>query len=180
MFVVATAGLPGSGKSTLARALGRALAAPVFDKDRVRAALYAPDHVEYSREQDDLVCAALHALIALEARRGLRPAVVLDGRTYSLRAQVDALGAAVREAGAELVLFHCVCSPQVAARRVETDRGTHPATDRGPELVHRVAERFEPLEVPHRVLDTEHLSPLQALTAALAHLAERGLPVAAR
>ena len=54
MPIIALAGLPGTGKSTLARALSTALDAPVFDKDAVRAALYAPDRIEYSREQDEL------------------------------------------------------------------------------------------------------------------------------
>ena len=52
-MVVIMAGLPGSGKSTVARALAERLPATVLDKDVIRAALFAPAHVEYSRVQDD-------------------------------------------------------------------------------------------------------------------------------
>ena len=42
MTLIALAGLPGAGKSTLAHVLAAELGAPVFDKDTVRAALFAP------------------------------------------------------------------------------------------------------------------------------------------
>ncbi|MBI5432093.1 MAG: AAA family ATPase [Planctomycetes bacterium] len=188
MFVVAFAGLPGSGKSTLARALGLALGAPVLDKDRVRAALYEPGLVEYASEQDDIVCAAIHTVVREEARRARYDTVVLDGRTYARRAQVDALLGLVRELRAELVVFHCACSLETAERRVarnavqDATRGVanaaaqpaaHPAANRGPELVRALHASFEALMVPHRVIDTELLSEDEALAYVLAHVAER-------
>ncbi|MCK6449175.1 MAG: ATP-binding protein [Planctomycetes bacterium] len=176
MFVIAFAGLPGSGKSTLARAVGRALGVPVFDKDRVRAALFGPDHVEYSRDQDDDVSAALHALVVREARRRRRSVWVLDGRTYSRRAQVESLARTAEEAGATLILFHCVCSAACAKSRVVAESGTHPAANRTAELVDDVASRFERIELPHCVLDTERRAPSDVLADVLAHLAERGVP----
>lgn len=52
-MIIAMAGLPGVGKSTLARALAARLDAVVLDKDRIRASLFPPSHVDYSRDQDD-------------------------------------------------------------------------------------------------------------------------------
>jgi adenylylsulfate kinase-like enzyme len=54
---VLLAGLPATGKSTLARALAERLeGAAVLDKDRVRAALFPGDMVDYTTEQDELPC----------------------------------------------------------------------------------------------------------------------------
>jgi len=61
--LVAFAGLPGTGKSTLARRVASELGAPLFDKDRVRDALFGPDHVAYTREQDDFVVEVLFQAI---------------------------------------------------------------------------------------------------------------------
>ena len=40
-------------RSTVARSLTERLPATVLDKDTIRAALFTPAHVEYSRVQDD-------------------------------------------------------------------------------------------------------------------------------
>jgi predicted kinase len=170
MRVIAVAGPPGSGKSTLARGLARRLDAPLFDKDRVREALFGPDHVEYSREQDDLVCAAIHAVVRGEARRC--EVLVLDGRTYSRREQVDALVAVAGEIGAELCMLLCTCSAETAARRVAADRerGSHPAANRSPELALEVHASFEPLVIPHHIVDTDALDGDAAVEFALACL----------
>jgi predicted kinase len=170
MRMIVVAGPPGSGKSTLARGLARRLDAPLFDKDRVREALFGPNHVEYSREQDDLVCAAIHAVVRGEARR--REVLVLDGRTYSRREQVDALVAVADEIGAELHVFLCECSAKTAARRVAADRerGAHPAANRSPELARAIQEAFEPLALPHHVVDTDALDGDAAVEYALACL----------
>lgn len=47
------AGLPGVGKSTLAGALATQFHAVVLDKDRVRAGLFPPSHVDYTPDQND-------------------------------------------------------------------------------------------------------------------------------
>lgn len=47
------AGLPGTGKSTVARGLAKKTAGCVLSKDEIRAALFAPDDIEYSTAQDD-------------------------------------------------------------------------------------------------------------------------------
>lgn len=171
MKLLAFAGLPGSGKSTLARALAAELGAPLLDKDEWRARRFAPEEIEYSRAQDDLVMAAIHAEVEALAARGAE-AVVLDGRTYSRRAQVEALRALAARVGAELVLIECVCALAVAAERVARDRarGTHPAANRGPELLARLAAEAEPITGPKFVLETGSETPETLLARLRAHL----------
>lgn len=160
MKLLAFAGLPGSGKSTLARALAAELGAPLLDKDEWRARMFAPEEIEYSRAQDDLVMAAIHAEVEVLAARGAE-AVVLDGRTYSRSVQVEALRALAARVGAELVLIECVCAREVAAARLAQDRarGAHPAANRGPELLARLAAEAEPITGPKFVLETGSEAP---------------------
>ena len=88
-MIVLMAGLPGTGKTTLARELVHRSEGALLSKDEIRAALFAPDDIEYSARQDDFVMEVM-----LEAARFLlqnNPArkIFLDGRTFSRRYQVD-------------------------------------------------------------------------------------------
>ncbi len=86
-MIVMMAGLPGTGKSTLSRILAQRLSGAVLDKDIIRAALFPPTHIEYSRTQDDF-CQEIMlqtATYLLEKHSSLF--VFLDGRTFSLRYQ---------------------------------------------------------------------------------------------
>lgn len=165
MRLLAFAGLPGSGKSTLARMLAAELGAPLFDKDEWRARLFAPGEIEYSRAQDELVMARIHREVEALAAAGRTPEVVLDGRTYSRAEQVAALRALAQRCGAELVLIECVCAPEVARARLERDRtrGGHPAANRGPELLARLAAEAEPITGPKFVLATDSEAPERTL-----------------
>lgn len=147
MLILALAGLPGVGKSHVARALAERLELPVFDKDRVRAALYGPRHVTYTRAQDDCVIELLEqAVRTLGDATGAR-GVLLDGRTYTRGADVLRLRAFTAEVGAELVLIECRCAPAVARERLRSDRERGaPAANRGPELHDRLARRAEPID----------------------------------
>jgi predicted kinase len=53
MMLVVMAGLPGTGKSRLATGLAQALPGVILDKDRIRAALFPPEEIEYSLPQDN-------------------------------------------------------------------------------------------------------------------------------
>ncbi len=86
-LLIAMAGLPGTGKSTLAAALADALPAVVLDKDKLRAGLIPPDKVEYSRAQDDYIFELLLKAAEFNLNRGRH--VILDGRTFTRRYQVD-------------------------------------------------------------------------------------------
>jgi len=165
--LIALAGLPGAGKSTLARALAAELGAPVFDKDTVRAALFGPDRIEYSREQDDLCWELTLRAAAWELARRRPACAILDGRTYCRAGQVEALRTFAARAGLRLLLVECTCGEAAACERLAGDAaaGRHPAADRGPELHRRLRAEAVPIEGPKLVLDTERLSLDEQLAA---------------
>jgi len=156
--LIALAGLPGTGKSTLAAALAARLRWPVLDKDSVREHLFG-SAVDSSREQDDRAMAAVYDEAEARLAAGAE-GVIVDGRTFTRRAAVDALIAAAARADAALLVVECRCAPAVARARLAADvaAGRHPAGNRGPALHDRLAAEAEPLAVPpparHLVLET--------------------------
>ena len=118
-MIVMMAGLPGTGKSTVARALAERIKGAVLDKDVIRAALFAPSHIEYSREQDDF-CQAI-MLQAAAYLLGKNPSlhVILDGRTFSRRYQRERVFEFCSRLGTRWAILECVCSEQIALRRLE-------------------------------------------------------------
>lgn len=158
LTVVVLAGLPGTGKSTLAARLAEALDAPLFDKDRVREALFGPRHVRYERVQDDFVVACLVEAARHAAQSGLSRFAILDGRTFSAAGQLAELRAALAERGLAQRTIELTADPATARTRVEAQRG-HPAADRGPELYDRLAARAVPIPGPKLVLDSAALGP---------------------
>lgn len=147
------AGAPGSGKSTLATALASRLSAAILDKDRVREALFPGVLTRYTAGQDDLCMrAVLDAASYLTREEAIR-FIFLDGRTFSRRAQIDAVLAAAAQAGARWRILHLSCAEEVAIERL-TQSGSHPARNRTPALYRRIARAFEPIPYPALALDT--------------------------
>ncbi|MCY3004076.1 MAG: AAA family ATPase [Planctomycetota bacterium] len=169
MRLVALAGLPGTGKSALAKELAAALGAPVFDKDVLRRELFGAQ-AAYSPEQNDAAVRKCHEA-ARAAFAGGASDVILDGRTYARREQVEALRSFAREVGAALVLVELRCEAEVAKRRIEVDRerGAHLAPDRSSELYERLARLAEPLEA-ELVLDSTSLGPEELARRVVEHL----------
>ena len=130
----------------------------MLSKDVVRARFFG-DAVDYSREQDDRAMAALYEEAAALLAGGA-PGVLVDGRTFTRRAAVDALVAAAAVAGARLLVVECRCATELARERLARDAvaGGHLAGNRDPELHARLAAQAEPLAlppgVPHVVVDT--------------------------
>ena len=170
-MLIVMAGLPGTGKSTVARRLSQILQAPVLDKDAIRAALFRPEDIEYSRQQDDLcVEIALQVAAFLLRRRQNRP-VILDGRTFSRSEDVTRLLDAAQAMSAQVVFIECICSEETALQRLEQDQitGTHPAKNRGIALYRHLRATADPLTTPHLTVNTEE--PLDdVITACLAYL----------
>jgi predicted kinase len=171
-MLVALAGLPATGKSTLAAGLARRLGAVVLGKDRVRAALFPPPALDYSREQDDVCMTAIFAAADQVLRTSPAQAVILDGRTFLRAYQVRDLFALAAAVGQPPRIIECVCDDEIARARLKDDRaqGAHPAGNRTFDLYRRLKAAAEPLEVPRLVLDTGKLSPEECLARCLAYL----------
>lgn len=162
-MLIVLAGLPGTGKSALAAMLAPALSAVVIDKDVVRCALFPRDAIEYTAEQDDFVIGLmLETAGYLFGKMPARP-VILDGRTYSRRYQLEAVrGWAVR-AGVPCRVIECVCSDGEAVERITRQMASHPAKNRTPELYWRQKAAWERIPEPKCVVDTEQ--PAEACAA---------------
>jgi predicted kinase len=168
--LIAMAGLPGTGKSGLAGRLAAKLRGIVLNKDEVRAAMFPA--IDYSREQDDAVVAAIYA----RAHRILCTTgepVIIDGRTFSRAYQVRDLFRAAETIGTEPRIIECLASDGVVRERLERDQacGEHPAKNRTFQMYLEVKTRAEPLTVPRLTLDTGRLSFEECVDRSLEYLA---------
>jgi predicted kinase len=170
--LVGMAGLPGTGKSTLARLLAKELGAAVLSKDEVRAALFPPPSLDYSREQDDLCMEAIYRAAQYTLRSNPSLAVIIDGRTFLRAYQIRDLLALAQSVGQSPYVIECVCGDEVARRRLEEDlkEGRHPAMNRTYELYQSLRSEAEPISMPHLILDTGKLGVEKCVRDALAHL----------
>src|SRR5689334_14318867 len=109
-MLIAMAGLPGTGKSTLAQQIARALSGAVLDKDTLRAVLFPPALIEYSTEQDDFCMSLLFQTAGYILRKDPHQYVILDGRTYSRRYQVEAVKEVAARLKTQLKIIECICS----------------------------------------------------------------------
>ncbi len=156
-MIVMMAGLPGSGKSTLARAIARRLPGTVLDKDVIRAALFGPDHIEYSQAQDDFCQEIMLQTAAYLLGKNPAVNVLLDGRTFSRRYQRERVFAFCSEWGARIAVVECVCAPETALKRLEEAvlKNSHLAANRTMELYEQIRTAWEPIDSPKCVVDTD-------------------------
>jgi predicted kinase len=174
--IVQLAGLPGTGKSTLAAELVRRLAghALLLDKDRVRHALFGPQHTLYTREQDDFCVRTMFRAAAWHLHRTPSTVVLLDGRTCSRAYQLTQVRRLAARTRQPLRLIECICTETTIAQRLHADtaRGTHPAANRNIELYRRLHANAEPIPDPTLRLNTE--APLsECADRALSYLRHR-------
>lgn len=157
-MIVAMAGLPGTGKSAIASRLRQELPAAVLDKDRIRAALFAPEQIEYSTAQDDFCLEIMLTTAAYLLTRDRAQHVILDGRTFSRQYQIARLDRFAAEHNVLLKIIQCVCSDEVARQRLTQDvaDGTHLAGNRDFSLYLTIKAHFEPIREPKLVVDTDN------------------------
>ena len=136
--VVALIGLPGAGKSTVAAALEHELGLRRVCRD----AMFP--RCEYSFVEKR--AAFRTVLLAVEINCLLGEATVIDGMTFSRRADFDELHARAERHGYDVLPLFIDCPSALARERIARDlvERVHPARDREPELVDRVARLFDP------------------------------------
>ena len=163
------AGLPGTGKSYLARAHAPRLSAHVMDKDRVRDALFGPERIEFSTDQDDLVVSLMLQAAAHIWWKDERATIILDGRVFSKNAQLKQVTDFAERLGQRWRVIECVCSEGTAKLRIAQDQqsGAHPAANRTGTLYDAVKSRFEPIPEPKIVVDTDKMVDVDELVRAI-------------
>ena len=161
--LIVFAGLPGSGKSTLATALAADLQAVLLNKDVLRAALFAPEQVEYNSRQNDFCMDVLYQLVGYHLRHFPERTVIIDGRTYSKRYQVETLLEWVKQWGCEFYVLECQASLETLVKRVESDKESHLAKDRTVEMVRQAYEHWEQSNYPRLIVNTDKLNLAEAI-----------------
>ncbi len=152
-MIILMAGLPGTGKSTLAEALAVELSGTVLSKDKIRHAIFAPRHVEYSTEQDDFCMELMLQAAAYILKKDADRFVFLDGRTFSRRCQVERVIDFANGLGQAWRILECVCSEETAKTRLSNPLD-HPAQNRDLSLYREVKRRFEEITAPKMIVDT--------------------------
>ena len=156
-MIVMMAGLPGTGKSALARILAQRLPGAVLNKDTIRAALFSPPHIEYSRPQDDFCQQIMLDTAAYLLEKNSSLVVFLDGRTFSLRYQRQRVIEFCSQRRIDWRLLECGCTEATAVDRLQRALAeqTHPAMNRTPELYHQLRQAWEPIDLPKLLVDTD-------------------------
>jgi predicted kinase len=141
-LIVALIGLPGAGKSTVAQAIESRLGIRRVCRDEIRRAMFPRCDYSFVEKR----AAFRTVLLALEINCLLGEASVIDGMTFSRRGDFDELHARAERHGYDVLPLFIDCPPALARERIARDliERAHPAADREPELVDRVARRFDP------------------------------------
>ena len=155
-MLILMAGLPGTGKSTLARELARRTQGCVLSKDEIRAALFPPETIEYSTQQDDFVMEIMLQTASYLLRQNPDRKIFLDGRTFSQRYQIDRVQQLASELRQPIRILECVCSQESARTRLQAPNPSHPAQNRTFDLYLEVKSRFEPIIHPRTIISTDH------------------------
>ena len=151
------AGLPGTGKSTVARELAVRTAGRALSKDEIRHAIFRPEEIEYSSRQDDFCLQVMLEIAGYLLARNPARTIILDGRTFSRRYQIENVIAAAARLHQPWRILECVCSDETARHRLAVDAKSeaHPAGNRDYQLYLEVKARFEAITHAKTVIDTE-------------------------
>jgi predicted kinase len=171
-MLIAMAGLPGTGKSTLAQHLADACAGIVLSKDSIRAALFPVAQIDYSARQDDFCMSIMFQVASYMLQNDRSLYVILDGRPFSQKYQVEALDQLAEELRTPLKIIECTCSDETALKRLEdkaTKGAKHLAGNRDYNLYLTIKARFEPIREPKLVVNTDD-DLAQCLASCLAYV----------
>src|ERR1700723_1125252 len=155
-MIVLMAGLPGTGKTTLAREPAGRMRGRVLNKDEIRDALFFTDEIEFSSRQDDFCLQVMletaHQLLRLDPNRF----ILLDGRTFSRRYQIDNVVNAASALHQAWRIIECVSGEEIIKQRLDEQSawGAHPASNRDFKLYLEVRSKFEAITLAKTVIDT--------------------------
>jgi adenylylsulfate kinase len=127
----------------------------VLDKDAVRAALIPESQLVYTTPQDDFVVQVMLSTAEYLLRGNPELVVLIDGRPFSRKYQVDTAVSYAEKIGAPWRLIECVCGEELALRRIKEDRDQHRAKNRDADLYRAVKAKFEEIVRPKIVVQTE-------------------------
>jgi predicted kinase len=169
-MIVLMAGLPGSGKTTIAREVAKHTSGRVLSKDEIRHAIFLPEEIEYSSQQDDFCLQLMFETAGYLLSRTPSGVALLDGRPFSRRYQIENVIAAAAKLHQPWKILECVCSEETTKHRLEADAAanSHPAGNRDYQLYLEVKARFEAITHAKAVLNTDeplHDSVQRALDA---------------
>ena len=167
--VVALIGLPGAGKSVVARALADQLGLRRVCRDTIRHAMFPQCAYTFAEKR-----AAFRAtLLALEINCLLGESTVIDGITFSRRADLVRVDTTIRRYGFTPIPIYLDCPPAIAHDRIarEVERNKHLARDRTPDLVYEVQARFDP-PPPNALVINATLPPAEVCRIAVEAVAQ--------
>ncbi|MGA8482306.1 MAG: ATP-binding protein [Chthoniobacterales bacterium] len=164
------AGLPASGKSTIAVQLSARLGAVLLSKDKVRATLFPSELIEYSSSQDDFCIEIILQAAGYILERNPSSIIIIDGRTFSKRSQIQRIEAAAEHFHTKLKIIECVCTDETAQRRIAQDKGKHLAANRNFDLYLRLKADSDPIELPKLILNTDRAGLEENVRAAERYL----------
>jgi adenylylsulfate kinase len=78
--------------------------------------------------------------------------IILDGRTYSKRYQIEALKSAAKQLNTPLRIIECVCSEESSRKRLEHYQ-KHLAKDRDFSLYQQIKAAADPITEPKLLID---------------------------
>jgi predicted kinase len=168
-MLIAFAGLQATGKSTLAKKLQQHLSAILLDKDTLRDCLFA-EHVDYSAAQNDVCVNIIYQLCGYYLQKNPEAKIILDGRTYSKKYQVEALKQTATQLNTQLRIIECICSEESSKKRLEQDGKKHRAKDRDFALYQKIKAAADPIPEPKLLINTDLLSPEESIANILAYL----------
>jgi hypothetical protein len=129
----------------------------VLSKDEIRHAIFSPNEIEYSSQQDDFCVQVMLEIAAYLLRHHPTRCIFLDGRLFSRRYQIQNVIASAASLHQPWRILECVCSEATAKRRLEEHAvaGAHPASNRDYQLYLEVKSRFEAITLPKTVINSD-------------------------